>query len=261
MQGGISMEYTIQKLDLMAGVSTRTLRYYDEVGILKPLRISSSGYRIYGKEEVSTLQQILFFKQLGVGLKEIGEIITSPEFNKLKALKEHRTKLLEQRFQISLLINNVEESINEIEGSHKMKDKDKFKGFKEKMVAVNELKYGEELREKYGDDAVKRSNKRLLNMTQVEHDTVSRLSEEIMDTLEKAFIEGDPQSELAQKTAELHKKWLCYYWDFYTKEAHAGLAQMYVDDERFTAYYDSRRPGLAVFLRDAIFHYTGNNNQ
>ena len=68
------MEYTVQKLGKMAGVSTRTLRYYDEIGILKPARINSSGYRIYGQAEVDRLQQILFYRELGVSLENIKDI-------------------------------------------------------------------------------------------------------------------------------------------------------------------------------------------
>lgn len=68
---------------------------------------------------------------------------------------------------------------------------------------------------------------------------------------------GDPAGPLAQKAADLHRQWLSFYWDNYTKEAHAGVAQMYVDDERFKAYYDRNQPGTAEFLRDAVLIYTG----
>ena len=92
-----------KKLANMAGISTRTLRYYDEIGILKPARINSSGYRIYGKDEVDRLQQILFYRELGLGLDEIKSIVTSPAFDRAKALKEHRVKLLAKRSQLDLL--------------------------------------------------------------------------------------------------------------------------------------------------------------
>ncbi len=75
------MEYTVQKLGHLAGVSTRTLRYYDEIGILKPARINSSGYRIYGQAEVNRLQQILFYRELGMGLENIKKLVTSPSFD------------------------------------------------------------------------------------------------------------------------------------------------------------------------------------
>lgn len=75
------MEYTVQKLSRLAGVSARTLRYYDEIEILKPARINSSGYRIYTQEEVDRLQQILFYKELDVPLEKIREIITETSFD------------------------------------------------------------------------------------------------------------------------------------------------------------------------------------
>lgn len=251
------MEYTVQKLGKMAGVSTRTLRYYDEIGILKPARISSSGYRIYSQNEVDRLQQILFYRELDLKLETIKEIVTSPAFDGAKALKEHRSQLLDKRKQLDLLIANVEKTISSAEGRMTMSNNEKFEGFKQKMIDDNEKKYGKEIREKYGNDTVNKSNAKVKNMTQAQHDEVTRLSDELTTTLAKAFKTGNPSSDLAQKAADLHKQWLTFYWSEYSKEAHAGLAQMYVDDERFTAYYDKEQPGTAEFLRDAIHIYTG----
>ncbi|GLX67951.1 MerR family transcriptional regulator [Paenibacillus glycanilyticus] len=253
------MEYTVRKLGQLAGISTRTLRYYDEVGLLKPARTNTSGYRIYGQAEVDLLQQILFYRELGLGLEQIKQIMQDPSFNKATALKEHREQLLDRRRQLDALIRNVEQSIEHAEGRLKMTDKQKFEGFKQKMIDENEKKYGKEIREKYGDDTVNESNAKLSNMTQEQFDEVTQLAEKIKTTLAEAFHTGDPAGELAQETADLHKRWLSYYWKTYTKEAHAGLAQMYVDDERFTAYYDAEQPGTAAFLRDAIHIYTGSN--
>ncbi|KKO54598.1 MerR family transcriptional regulator [Paenibacillus sp. DMB20] len=251
------MEYTIQKLAKLAGVSTRTLRYYDEIGILKPARINSSGYRIYGSPEVDRLQQILFYRELGLQLDRIKEVITSPSFDGMNALKQHHEQLLDKRRQLDLLITNVEKTIASTEGRIKMTDQEKFEGFKQKMIDDNENKYGKEIREKYGDDVVDQSNAKLKNMTPEQHEEVTRLADEVKETLAEALKQGDPAGELAQKAADLHKQWLTYYWSEYSKEAHAGVAQMYVDDERFKAYYDSEQPGAAEFLRDAIFIYTG----
>ena len=94
-------------------------------------------------------------------------------------------------------------------------------------------------------------------MTQEQYAQFEKLGQMVLDTLKEALPTGDPASELAQKTADLHRQWLSFSWDKYSKEAHAGLAQMYVDDERFTAYYDQVQPGAAEFLRDAILIYTG----
>ncbi|MDH6673261.1 MerR family transcriptional regulator [Paenibacillus glucanolyticus] len=251
------MEYTVQKLGKLAGISTRTLRYYDEIGILKPARINSSGYRIYGQEEVDQLQQILFYRELGLHLDGIKEILTSPSFNRSRALQEHHAQLLDKRKQLDMLITNVENTIASTEGRMTMSDQEKFEGFKQRLIEDNEQKYGKEIRAKYGEETVNKSNAKLKNMTQAQHDEVTRLAEELYETLAEAFKQGDPASDLAQKAADLHKRWLTYYWNDYSKEAHAGLAQMYVDDERFTAHYDEKHPGTAEFLRDAILIYTG----
>ncbi len=251
------MEYTVQKLAKIAGISTRTLRYYDEIDILKPARINSSGYRIYGQAEVDKLQQIMFFRELGVSLEAIKDIVSAPAFDGALALREHREKLLEKRNQLDQLIANVNKTIALTEGRMNMSDQEKFEGFKKKMIDENEKKYGKEIREKYGKDTVEKSNAKVMNMTQEQHDAVTALAEELYSTLAAAFKTGNPAGELAQKAANLHKQWLTFYWTEYSKEAHAGLAQMYVDDERFTAHYDSEQPGTAVFLRDAIHIYTG----
>ncbi|WP_150265056.1 MerR family transcriptional regulator [Paenibacillus tepidiphilus] len=251
------MEYTVQKLGALAGVSTRTLRYYDEVGLLKPARKSSSGYRIYGQAEVNRLQQILFYRELGLSLEAIQEIVTSPSFDGARALRDHHDKLLQRREQLELLIVNVETTLAELEGRITMSNEEKFAGFKQKLIDDNEQKYGEEVRSKYGDEAAEKSNAKLKNMTEEQYADIQRIEGEMFTALEQAMEAGDSASELAQKAADLHRQWLTFYWDTYTKEAHAGVAQMYVDDERFTAYYDKRRPGLAEFLRDAVHVYTG----
>ncbi|MBC2166392.1 MerR family transcriptional regulator [Listeria booriae] len=250
------MEYTVQKLAKLAGVSTRTLRYYDEIGILKPARINSSGYRIYGQNEVDRLQQILFYREMNVGLDKIKAILEQPDFNETEALKTHRTQLLDKRKQLDELIRNVEKSIAHSERRITMTNQEKFEGFKQKMIDENEEKYGTEIREKYGDDKINKSNAKLKGMSEAEMERVNRLAETILVELAEAFETGDPAGDKAQEVAAMHKEWLSTYWDTYSKEAHAGLAQMYVDDERFTAYYDKDQPGLAAFLRDAIVIFT-----
>lgn len=138
-----------------------------------------------------------------------------------------------------------------------MSDREKFEGFKKTLIDNNEKKYGKEIREKYGNEAINKSNDRIMNMTQKEHDEITKLSNEVIETLDAAFKTGNPAGELAQKAADLHRRWLSFYWDSYTKEAHANIAQMYVDDERFKAYYDKKQSGTADFLRDAVLIYTG----
>lgn len=252
------LEYTVHNLSEIAGISKRTLRYYDKIGLLKPGKINSSGYRIYGKSEVELLQQILFYKELGVELKSIKEIITNPKFNYNSALKQHLEKLEKNKEKLERLITNVKNTILKKEGGIEMSDKERFEGFKDKMIEDNEIKYGKEAREKYGNEEVNHSNQKIKNMTKEESDKIEKLSLELNNTLRLAFEQGDIKSELAMKACKLHKDWLMFFWKEYSKEAHKGLAQMYVDDGRFRAYYDKIAVGCATFLRDAIIYHIDN---
>lgn len=249
------MQYTINKLAKLAGVSTRTLRWYDECGLLKPHRISSNGYRVYGQAEIDRLQHILFYCELGVELSEIGRILEANSFDGLAALQSHLEALRVKRKQLDSLISTVEKSILAKKGETVMSSEEKFEGFKKKLIKDNEQKYGDEIREKYGDESVDSSNAKVRGMTEAQFGKTERLSQEVNDTLRAAFEQGDPSSTLAQKACALHKDWLCYYWDTYSKEEHLGVTQMYVDDPRFTEYYDNVAPGCAVFLRDAVQLY------
>ncbi|MCL1995711.1 MAG: MerR family transcriptional regulator [Defluviitaleaceae bacterium] len=251
------MEYTINKLATLAGVSTRTLRYYDQCKLLTPVRSSTNGYRIYGQKEVDRLQHILFYRELDVPLEQIHKILENEGFDSESALQGHLSALLSKKRKLDLLIANVEKTISVLKGETIMKNNEKFSGFSEKLVQDNEKLYGAEIREKYGDDTVNKSNAKVRGMTEDEYMEVEKLSEEFNAVLKAAFEQGDPASDLAQKACELHKQWLCYFWDkdSYSKEAHIGMAQMYVDDPRFTAYYDKIVVGCAPFLRDAVEIY------
>ncbi|HBN84035.1 MAG TPA: MerR family transcriptional regulator [Clostridiales bacterium] len=251
------MEYTVNQLAQMSGVSSRTLRYYHEIGLLNPKRISSSGYRIYGAKEVDRLQHILLYREMGIGLDHIGSLLDAPSFDRLKVLKEHKNQLIEKRLNLELLIENVEKTIASAEGKIIMSDNEKFEGFKKQMLDRNEKSYGSEIREKYGEEVVDQSNLKFLKMTQADYQKVQTIEKEMFEELKEGIKSKDPKGEHAQKAALLHKQWLSFYWDTYNEEAHAGLAQMYVDDERFKAYYDKAQPGTAEFLRDAVLIFTG----
>ena len=249
------MEYSIAKLSKLAGVSARTLRYYDEIGLLAPARISKGGYRVYGDREVDLLQQILFYREMGVSLDEIKKIVLSKEFDGAAALTNHLATLRDEQGRLNRLIETVEKSIRAMKGETTMTDREKFEGFKDKALLENEEKYGGELREKYGADAVVASNQKFKNMTKERYEGVQALSLALNKALKEAFLQGDPSSDLSQKVCAMHKEWLCCFWGSYTKEAHCGVAQMYVDDPRFTKYYDEIAVGCAAFLRDAVEIY------
>lgn len=249
------MKYNIRELSNIAGVSTRTLRYYDEIGLLKPSYIKESGVRCYGEKEISLLQQILFYKERGFELKQIQQIIYKEDFDIIHALQEHLLALEAKKRQMDSLITTVRQTLASMKGEEQMSDREKFEAFKKKMVKENEDFYGEEIREKYGDQQVDEANQKILHMSQTEWKKFKDLEEEIKERLKIGVLTGiDVDSEDAKKIVELHKEWLCMTWKHYSKEAHKGIAEMYVMDERFLNYYDKEVSGCAELLKQAIFH-------
>ncbi len=251
------MEYTVKALAELAGVTPRTLRWYDQKGLLKPRRTTEAGYRLYGPREVDRLQDILFYKELGLELEAVREILDAPGFDRLEALRSHLAALEARRQRLDALILTVEKTINEAKGGRPMTDKEKFEAFKRRAVEANEERYGKEIREKYGREAVEGSNAKLLSMTEEEHGQWKALEAEILSALAAAVRTGeDPAGPEGQRIAELHRRWLSCTWTAYTPQAHRGLAELYTADERFTAYYDKEVPGCAAFLRQAVRAYT-----
>lgn len=252
------MEYSIQALAKLAGVTARTLRYYDEIGLLRPCRVSAAGYRIYGQAEVDLLQQILFYRALGFPLEEIGRIVHAPDFDRLTALCAQRDRLCAEQARLSRLLTAVEQTIRHERGEYMMKDSEKFEAFKQDIVAQNEAVYGAEVREKYGDASVDASNQKLLGLTAEEYQTFVDLQEEVLHQLGEAVRAGaDPYGETGREITDLHRRWLSFSIADYSAQVHAGIALMYTADERFTAYYDRETPGCAQFLCEAVTYWAG----
>ena len=251
------MEYGVQQLAKLAGLSARTLRYYDQIGLLKPARIAENGYRVYGRAELDALQQILFYRELGVPLKEIGGILYAPGFDRERALSEHLMALRKKRERVERLIQAVTRTIESIKGGPEMSDAEKFEGFKQGLIEENERAYGQEIRQAYGEAAVEESNARLKGMSEADWQRAESLSAAVNEGIKRAMAQGDPAGEAAMVACDLHRQWLCMYWPAgqYSKQAHLALAHMYCDDERFTAYYDAIAPGAAAFLLEAMKVY------
>jgi len=249
------MEYTINKLSKLSGVSTRTLRYYDEIELLKPARVAPSGYRIYGQEQADILQQILFYRELEFSLEEIKTLLSAPDFDREQAFKDHLTALHKKRARLEKLIQTVTKSKAAMKGDITMSDQEKFEGFKQGLIDENEQKYGKEARTKYGDRAVDESKEKLKGLTKEQYEEGERLRLELEATLKAAFDAGNPAGELAQQACGLHRQWLCVFYPGYSKQYHMGLGEMYVLDERFRANYDKLAPGCTEFFRDAINIY------
>ena len=215
------MEYTIKQLSDLAGITPRTLRWYDSQGLLKPGRVTEAGYRLYGPAEVDRLQQILFYRALDLPIAEIRTLLERPDFDRQAALQSHLSALEARRAQLDALILTVKQTLK---GADTMSDAEKFDCFKQNVIKENEALHGAEVRAKYGDTAMDQANAR------------------------------DPAGEAGLDVAMCHKTWLSYGWDGsqYSPEAHRGLAALYTEDDRFTTYYDRTVPGCAAFLRASI---------
>jgi DNA-binding transcriptional MerR regulator len=250
------MEYTIKKVAELSGISSRTLRYYDEINLLKPARINSSGYRIYGTKEIDRLQQILFYRSLDMRLEDIQALLDAPNFDPQQALEKHYQQLLVKRQQIDHLILTVEKTIRYQKGAEMMTDKEKFIGFKQEKIAENEQMYGAEIREKYGEEAVERANKKWLNLSEDAFQKMEAAEAEMFQALQNVMLTKDYQSADAEKVFLNHKEWLSFT-TAYSPELHRNLGDMYIADERFQAYYDERAgQGAAVTLNHIIQHFT-----
>jgi len=250
------MEYSIKQLADLAGLTTRTLRYYNQIDLLKPVRVGNNGYRYYSETEVDRLQQILFYRQRGFELKQIKEILAASEFDAKEALKEHLRNLQKERDKLDLLILNVKNTISSLEGDYEMSDKEKFEAFKKAQIEENEGKYGNEIREKYGDEEVEASNRKMLDMTEEQYSKFRALEEEILEKLQAAVASGlKPEDEIGKEITGLHKEWIMMTWKEYSPDAHKGLALMYTCDERLKAYYDTKAEGGAEFIQKAIEHW------
>ena len=251
------MIYQVHELALLSGVSARTLRYYDQIGLLKPEKVGENGYRFYGQGQVDTLQQILFYRELCFKLDAIKKILGAPDFDRALALENHLTSLENKKTHVETLIRTVSQTIAAMKGDILMNDEEKFEGFKKEMLEKNEKKYGNELRVKFSDAVIQNSNKKVAGMTMTQWEMQEALSKEINAGLAKLVQSGDPASAEAQALCEKHKGWICMFWadGTYSKEAHKNLGEMYVSDDRFKAYYDKIADGAAQFLCDALAIY------
>ena len=250
------MEYSIQELSRLSGVTTRTLRWYDQIGLLKPSWVAESGYRYYGGAEVDRLQHILCYRALGVELARIKECLDDPSFDRLAALKRHLAALEAERERLEQLIRSVKDTIGAEERNEIMSDEQKFEAFKKRAVAHNEEVYGAEVRAKYGDKEADEANAAVMDLTQEQYREWTDLGREIQERLEAAVRAGlSPESEEGKEICALHRRWLSFSGNRYAPARHRGLAELYVTDERFTAYYDKHLSGCARFLRDAVVHW------
>lgn len=247
--------YTVLELAELAGVSSRTLRYYDQIGLLKPARLSPAGYRLYGETQVNMLQHILFYREMDISLKEISGLIGKKPYMRLDLLRRHRVQLENRMRRLERILQTLDRTIRSVEQGETMSDEQKFEGFINEMIETNEAEYGGEARDRWGDQAVDAANLRLKKRSKAEFEDFERLSARVLESLGKAMDSGDPSGEAAMEAAGLHRQFLEFWWEEYSPEAHAGTVAMYLEDERFKAYYEKLRPGASEFLKITVLNY------
>lgn len=251
-----SPSYTVKQLATLAGVSVRTLHYYDTIGLLSPSRKAENEYREYGEKELLLLQQILFFRELEFPLEEIKRIFASPEFDLRDALAEQKKFILLKRKRLDELVRTIDRSIKKITQKHMMEDDELYEGFsKEESEA-----YAQEAKERWGNtDAYKTSQERVKKMGK---GGLARVGKEMEDTailIALALKNGDHhESEAVFLLIERHYDQLRAFYEP-NLELYRGLAEMYVADPRFTAYYEKYAPGLAQFMHDAMIAFCEKN--
>ncbi len=179
------MEYRTKQLAQLAGISSRTLRWYDEIGLLRPGRKTQGGYRLYGPEEVAWLQQILFFRRAGLPLMEIKHLLDEPGFDPEAALLRHLAALEKERLRLDGLIQNAQNTLRFMKGETEMEDKARFEGFKRAQLEENEEKYGAEVRCRYGEEAAAKANARWMGMSEEEYKAMQALEEELLQFLKR----------------------------------------------------------------------------
>lgn len=241
--------YDIGKVARMSGVTSRTLRHYDDIGLLTPAWTGADGRRRYGQPELLRLQHILVLRELGTSLDRIARIVnTDDPSTTITLLRDHLAGLTAERERYGRLAATVARTIDSLQKGKPMNATKIFDGFDHK-------KYEPEARDRWGDDAVDRSNANWERLGDEGKKRHLRIDQEIVEALGAAVRVGfTAGSAEVQEIVARHHAWLSEIW---TPDANAyrSLTQMYVDDERFKAHYDEVAPGAAELLRDAAAYY------
>jgi DNA-binding transcriptional MerR regulator len=244
------MAYTVKKLAGMSGVSVRTLHFYDEVGLLKPAYLGANGYRFYEEAQLLTLQQILFYRELGFELKQIKRILGRSDFDKVAALESHRKVLRKNLARTRKLIVTIDKTIEHLKGTKKMKSQELFAGFDPKQQARHEQylidRYGEGMKE-----GIEQSKQKVKNWTKANWERSGAAFGEICkDLVALMGQELSTDSREVQDVIRRHYRWLKQFWTP-TRESYAGHSQMIVDSDLRKAY-EAYHPQLPEFIANAI---------
>lgn len=237
------MAYTVMKLAKLSGVSVRTLHWYDEVGLLKPAYFGANGYRYYEKPQLLTLQQILFYRELGLELKQIQKILGRADFNQVAALLSHRQALQENLARIRKQIRTIDKTVEHIKGNKQMKDKEIFVG----LV----LKRGKGTESYYQAETIIGENVKPCE----DKESLTQEAILIFKQLAKFIDVGlKPTSPTVQEVIAKHHA-LTKKVSTGTKEVYQAYAQLYLEHPEFRKQFDALHPKLAPFFSEAMLHF------
>ena len=244
------MSYTVKQLSDLAGVSARTLRFYDQIGLLKPSAHGDNGYRYYGEKALLRLQQILFFRELDFSLAEIKEIMDRPGFDVLRALSAHRSLLSERASRLERLIHTVDKTILHLQGELDMSENEYYDGFSEEK----QKEYSAEARRRYGEDVVQESENRWNRLTQEQKAAKIAEGDAFTRAIVDHMAEGPESPEVQRLIGKMHEG-VNFFYDC-TYEIFQGLGHMYNEDPQFREMYQTKyHPDLPAFLEQAITYY------
>ncbi|MFY0592847.1 MerR family transcriptional regulator [Roseivirga sp.] len=247
-----NQQYSITALSKLAGVSVRTLHYYDDIGLLSPSNRSGKGYRYYDRPELVRLQQILFYKTIGYELAQIKEVLDHEGFDLIQSLREQREALLDKKTTLVKLIGTIDKTINELKNKEGMiTDEEMYDGFPVEKGKQLE----QEARKRWGDE-VDGTKERIQSMSKQGWKDTKQEAEEINLWLGNLIHKPVDDVEV-QQVIKLHFEHINKFYEV-SEERYRGLAQLYVEDERFKAHYDSVKPGLANFLNQGMIKFCDN---
>ena len=239
--------YKVGEVARIAKVTIRTLHHYDGIGLLVPSGRSSAGYRLYTEADVASLQHIRFHRELGLALEEIRTILESRDFDSRAVLREHRERLVQRLSETEALVATIDRTLSTLEGETEMSVEERFDGFQPEEHAA-------EATERWGStEAYKESARRTGTYGPAEWERIQAEVEGIVLRFAACRAEGvAADSEAAVQLAEEHREHIDRWFYACSPQMHAGLAEMYVHDERFAAYFDKHGEGLAAYVADAI---------
>ena len=241
--------FTVKQLSTLAGVTPRTLHHYDQIGLLKPSRIGENGYRYYGEDAALCLQQILFYREMGLPLDDIKKIMGRRDFDVLAALESHKTEIAKRIKRLELLVETVDNTISYLKGQKIMDNKQIFSGF----TPEEEEKYAREAEEMYDPETVRESNRKWKAYGKQKQQAILAESKDIYIEMIAAMPKGAGSPEV-QALVERWRAHMDYFWTPNLEQL-LGLADGYVNDPRFRATYDAIDPKLAEFMREAVRVY------